>query len=178
MSLKLCYLGLGANLAQPLQQLELAVQALGQLPDSSLLAVSSFYGSKPMGPQDQPDYVNAVAQLQTRLSAEQLLDALQSIEQQQGRQRKDQRWGARTLDLDILLYGDEIIQTERLTVPHYGMKVREFVLYPLAEIAPQLQLPDGSLLSTLLAQVPANGLTVLSVNSGVNSGTSSDSKFL
>lgn len=174
MSLKLCYLGLGANLEQPLQQLELAVKALGQLPDSSLLAVSSFYGSKPMGPQDQPDYVNAVALVQTRLSAEQLLDALQQIEQQQGRQRKDQRWGARTLDLDILLYGDEIIQTERLTVPHYGMKVREFVLYPLAEIAPQLQLPDGSLLRDLLAQVPVNGLTVLSRSSAVNSSGNSD----
>ena len=152
------YIGLGANLAQPLAQLQQAVAALRLLPASQLVAVSSFYGSKPMGPQDQPDYVNAVAALDTELSAEALLDALQQIEQQQGRQRKDERWGPRTLDLDILLYGDDIINSERLTVPHYGLKQREFVLYPLAEIAPNLRLPDGSVLSSLLQQVPLNGL--------------------
>ena len=153
-----CYIGLGANLAQPLAQLQQAVAALRLLPASQLIAVSSFYGSKPMGPQDQPDYVNAVAALDTELPAEALLDALQQIEQQQGRQRKDERWGPRTLDLDILLYGDDIINSERLTVPHYGLKQREFVLYPLAEIAPNLRLPDGSVLSSLLGQVPLNGL--------------------
>ncbi|WP_166837206.1 2-amino-4-hydroxy-6-hydroxymethyldihydropteridine diphosphokinase [Rheinheimera pleomorphica] len=153
-----CYIGLGANLAQPLAQLQQAVAALRLLPASQLIAVSSFYGSKPMGPQDQPDYVNAVAALDTELPAEALLDALQLIEQQQGRQRKDERWGPRTLDLDILLYGDDIINSERLTVPHYGLKQREFVLYPLAEIAPNLSLPDGTVLSSLLAQVPLNGL--------------------
>ena len=153
-----CYIGLGANLAQPLAQLQQAVAALRLLPASQLVAVSSFYGSKPMGPQDQPDYVNAVAALDTELPAEALLDALQQIEQQQGRQRKDERWGPRTLDLDILLYGDDIINSERLTVPHYGLKQREFVLYPLAEIAPNLHLPDGSVLSSLLQQVPLNGL--------------------
>ena len=153
-----CYIGLGANLAQPLAQLQQAVAALRLLPASQLITVSSFYGSKPMGPQDQPDYVNAVAALDTELPAETLLDALQLIEQQQGRQRKDERWGPRTLDLDILLYGDDIINSERLTVPHYGLKQREFVLYPLAEIAPNLSLPDGTVLSSLLAQVPLNGL--------------------
>ena len=153
-----CYIGLGANLAQPLAQLQQAVTALRLLPASQLVAVSSFYGSKPMGPQDQPDYVNAVAALDTELPAEALLDALQQIEQQQGRQRKDERWGPRTLDLDILLYGDDIINSERLTVPHYGLKQREFVLYPLAEIAPNLSLPDGTVLSSLLEQVPLNGL--------------------
>ena len=153
-----CYIGLGANLAQPLAQLQQAVAALRLLPASQLIAVSSFYGSKPMGPQDQPDYVNAVAALDTELPAEALLDALQLIEQKQGRQRKDERWGPRTLDLDILLYGDDIINSERLTVPHYGLKQREFVLYPLAEIAPNLSLPDGTVLSSLLAQVPLNGL--------------------
>ncbi len=97
-----------------------------------------------MGPQDQPDYVNAVAALHTRLAAEDLLTELQKIELEQGRQRKDERWGPRTLDLDILLFGHEIIQTERLTVPHYGMKQREFVLYPLAELNSDLVLPDGT----------------------------------
>ena len=156
-----CYIGLGANLEQPLAQLQQAVAALKLLPHSSLVAVSGFYGSKPMGPQDQPDYVNAAAALDTALSPEQLLDALQQIEQQQGRMRKAERWGARTLDLDILLYGDQVIATERLTVPHYGLRVREFVLYPLFEIAPQLSLPDGTVLSSLLEQVPLNGLQKL-----------------
>ena len=156
-----CYLGLGANLAEPVMQLQQAVTALQQLPQVQLLAVSSFYCSKPMGPQDQPDYVNAVAAINTNLLPEQLLDALQQIEQQQGRARKAERWGPRSLDLDLLLYGNEVISSERLTVPHYGLKLREFVLYPLHEIAPQLRLPDGSVLSSLLEQVPLNGLQKL-----------------
>lgn len=154
----LVYIGLGANLGQPVHQLEQAVFALQHISESELLQVSGFYGSKPMGPQDQPDYVNAVAALRTTLSAEALLDQLQRIELEQGRQRKDERWGPRTLDLDILLFGQQIIQTERLTVPHYGMKLREFVLYPLAEIQPELVLPDGVQLTELLALVPPNGL--------------------
>ena len=155
------YIGLGANLNQPVQQLQQAIEALQQLPDSELIAVSSLYGSKPMGPQDQPDYVNAVAALDTALEAEALLDALQQIEQLHGRQRKAERWGPRTLDLDILLFGHDIIQTERLTVPHYGMKQREFVLYPLAELNSDLVLPDGTRLTELLTTVPLNGLTRL-----------------
>jgi 2-amino-4-hydroxy-6-hydroxymethyldihydropteridine diphosphokinase len=157
----LVYIGLGANLAQPVQQLERAVVALQSIKDTELVKVSGFYGSKPMGPQDQPDYVNAVAALRTHLSAEDLLTQLQQIELEQGRQRKDERWGPRTLDLDILLFGHDIIQTERLTVPHYGMKVREFVLYPLAELNSSLVLPDGTLLTELLAAVPHNGLSRL-----------------
>lgn len=153
-----CYIGLGANLAQPVQQLQHALDALQQIPHCQLTAVSSFYGSKPMGPQDQPDYVNAVVAIDTSLSPLQLLDTLQQIEQQQGRTRKAERWGPRTLDLDILLYSNDIIETERLVVPHYGLKVREFVLHPLHEIAPELSLPDGTVLSSLLAQVPLNGL--------------------
>lgn len=155
------YIGLGANLNQPVQQLQQAIRALQQLPCSELIAVSSLYGSKPMGPQDQPDYVNAVAALDTTLEAEALLDALQQIEQLHGRQRKAERWGPRTLDLDILLYGTLVITSSRLAVPHYGLHQREFVLYPLYEIAPQLQLPDGTVLSSLLAQVPLNGLQKL-----------------
>ncbi|WP_233078483.1 2-amino-4-hydroxy-6-hydroxymethyldihydropteridine diphosphokinase [Rheinheimera soli] len=157
----LVYIGLGANLNQPVQQLERAVLALQNMKETELVQVSGFYGSKPMGPQDQPDYVNAVALLSTRLSAEDMLTQLQQIELEQGRQRKDERWGPRTLDLDILLFGDELIQTERLTVPHYGMKVREFVLYPLAELNLSLVLPDGTLLTELLATVPRNGLSRL-----------------
>lgn len=156
-----CYLGLGANLAQPVLQLQQALASLQQLPRTKVAAVSGFYASKPMGPQDQPDYVNAVAAIDTALAPESLLDALQQIEQQQGRARKDERWGPRTLDLDILLYGNEIINTARLTVPHYGLQLREFVLYPLYEIAPQLSLPDGTVLCSLLEQIPLNGLQKL-----------------
>lgn len=156
-----CYIGLGANLVEPVAQLQAAVTALGQLPETELVQVSRFYSSKPMGPQDQPDYVNAVAALDTRLTPLALLHALQQIELAQGRQRKAERWGPRTLDLDILLFGTQQIDHPELTVPHYGMQLREFVLYPLAELAPDLILPDGVALQSLLQQVPLNGLTPL-----------------
>ncbi len=156
-----CYIGLGANLADPVDQLQRAITHLAQIPNSCVVAVSALYGSKPMGPQDQPDYVNAVAAMDTTLSAEALLDALQHIELEHGRQRKAERWGPRTLDLDMLLYGQQQIATDRLTVPHYGMTTREFVLYPLHEIAPALCLPTGQSLQQLLAQVPLNGLHII-----------------
>lgn len=156
-----CYIGLGANLVEPVAQLQAAVTALGQLPETELVQVSRFYSSKPMGPQDQPDYVNAVAALNTRLTPLALLHALQQIELAHGRQRKAERWGPRTLDLDILLFGMQQVDHPELTVPHYGMRVREFVLYPLAELAPDLILPDGVALNSLLQQVPLNGLAPL-----------------
>ena len=145
------YIALGSNLANPRQQLQDALQALNQLPHSRLVAQSAFYQSQPLGPQDQPDYVNAVACLETALPALALLDALQQIEQQQGRVRL-RRWGERTLDLDILLFNQEVIQSERLTVPHYDMHNREFVIVPLYEIAPQLILPNGTPLAQLVQQ--------------------------
>ncbi|CAM4219009.1 2-amino-4-hydroxy-6-hydroxymethyldihydropteridine diphosphokinase [Pseudoalteromonas byunsanensis] len=153
------YIGLGANLDDPISQLKNALHALETLPKSRFVCSSRLYGSKPMGPQDQPDYVNAVACLHTELTAEALLDSLQAIEQEQGRVRKDERWGPRTLDLDILLFGNEVIQTPRLTVPHYGLCDREFVVYPLLEIAPQLVLPNGMKLSDISTQLPLNDLT-------------------
>ena len=144
----IAYIALGSNLHTPLEQLKRALKALAQLPQTQLMAVSSFYRSKPLGPQDQPDYLNAVVEISTALSPLALLDELQRIENEQGRVRL-RRWGERTLDLDILLYGDEIIQTERLTVPHYDMHNREFVIVPLAEIAPNLILPNGQKLTEL-----------------------------
>ncbi len=101
--------------------------------------------------------------IKTNLTPLELLDCTQAIEQEQGRVRKDERWGPRTLDLDMILYGNEVIDSERLTVPHYGMREREFVLYPLAEIAPSLQLPDGTEVSSLLEQVDRNGTQHLAV---------------
>lgn len=153
------YIGLGSNLAEPQQQLRGALQALAELPHSRLAAVSSLYGSDPLGPADQPRYVNAVAALDTSLAPLALLDALQRIELAQGRERKAERWGPRTLDLDILLFGERLIDEPRLTVPHYHMQARAFVLYPLAEIAPaELVLPDGRTLVDLLAACPFSGL--------------------
>jgi 2-amino-4-hydroxy-6-hydroxymethyldihydropteridine diphosphokinase len=110
-----------------------------------------------MGPQDQPEYINAVASLETNLQAEALLDALQAIEQAQGRVR-DERWGPRTLDLDILLYGDEVIDSDRLTIPHPGLSEREFVLYPLYELAPDLMIPGLGSLASLYQHCDANGI--------------------
>ncbi|EIE1226622.1 2-amino-4-hydroxy-6-hydroxymethyldihydropteridine diphosphokinase [Vibrio vulnificus] len=154
------YIAIGSNLADPVSQTKSAIEALKTLPKSRLLVASQLYSSTPMGPQDQPDYINAVAAIETELTPLELLDCTQAIELEQGRVRKEKRWGPRTLDLDIILYGDEVIDSERLTVPHYGMKEREFVLYPLAEIAPNLTLPDGTELSRLLTLVDKNGLGI------------------
>ncbi|TBL95879.1 2-amino-4-hydroxy-6-hydroxymethyldihydropteridine diphosphokinase [Hafnia alvei] len=153
------YIALGSNLANPLHQVQSALNALAELPQTKLIATSSLYRTPPLGPQDQPDYLNAVVALDTDLSAENLLDHTQKIELEHGRVRKDERWGPRTLDLDILLFGDEIINTERLTVPHYDMKNRQFMLYPLAEIAHELYFPTGESLQSVIAQLGAEPLT-------------------
>lgn len=151
------YIGLGSNLAEPTEQLRQALVALEQLPGTRLAAVSSFYVSDSLLP-GQPRYTNAVAALDTGLEPLQLLDALQAIELDQGRERHE-RWGPRTLDLDILLFGQRLIDEPRLRVPHYQMHLRAFVLYPLAEISSEdLQLPDGRPLSELLAACPFAGL--------------------
>lgn len=152
------YIALGSNLAKPVDQVNCALEALAHMPRTKLVVCSAFYRSKPLGPQNQPDFLNAVVALDTELPPEELLDCTQAIEQNQGRVRKLERWGPRTLDLDMLLYGDRVINTERLTVPHYDMKNREFMLYPLAEIAPELIFPDGESLQTVLTRVPLNGL--------------------
>ncbi|AOL14679.1 TPA: 2-amino-4-hydroxy-6-hydroxymethyldihydropteridine diphosphokinase [Enterobacter asburiae] len=151
----LAYIAIGSNLASPLEQVNAAVQALGEIPQSKLVAVSSFYRTPPLGPQDQPDYLNAAVVLETALDAETLLDNTQRIELQQGRVRKAERWGPRTLDLDIMLFGHETINTERLTVPHYDMKNRGFMLWPLFEVAPDLIFPDGIPLRTILDNLNA-----------------------
>ncbi|AXB32330.1 2-amino-4-hydroxy-6-hydroxymethyldihydropteridine diphosphokinase [Vibrio campbellii] len=154
------YIAVGSNLADPVSQAKQAIEALKTLPNSKFVQASSLYSSTPMGPQNQPDYINAVVAIKTNLTPLELLDCTQAIEQEQGRVRKEERWGPRTLDLDMILYGNEVIDSERLTVPHYGMREREFVLYPLAEIAPSLQLPDGTEVSSLLEQVDRNGLNI------------------
>lgn len=127
------FIGLGSNLENPIAQLDDAIEAMKQLQTIGLMRVSSCYKSKPMGPQDQDDYINAVVEIETELEAEALLDILQQIEQQQGRIRT-RHWGPRTLDLDILLYGNMEINTERLVIPHPGITERNFVLFPLVEL--------------------------------------------
>lgn len=155
------YIGLGANLNNPKQQIEVAFKALANLPNTQLLLRSSLYQSAPMGPQDQDDYINAVAKIETSLTPIDLLDQLQSIEKTQGRVRKAERWGPRTLDLDLLLFGDQAIQCERLTIPHYGLRQRAFVLLPIQEIAPELKLPDGTSINSIVEELTEQGITKL-----------------
>jgi len=153
----LVYIGLGSNLENPLQQIKTAINDLQSLADISVISVSSLYQSPPMGPADQPDYINAVLSLETTLQPHQLLDVLQRVEQRHGRVRK-RHWGERTLDLDILLYDKQILDDERLKVPHPGMAERAFVLYPLAEIAPDLDIPGLGSLQQLLLLCPQGEL--------------------
>ncbi|MDY0250159.1 MAG: 2-amino-4-hydroxy-6-hydroxymethyldihydropteridine diphosphokinase [Pseudomonas sp.] len=151
------YIGLGSNLATPEQHINTALNTLAQLPQTRLISHSAYYSSAPLGPADQPRYMNAVAHLETTLAADELLDHLQAIELSQGRERKAERWGPRTLDLDILLFGERIISNERLCVPHYHMHARPFVLLPLAELCPaDFQLPDGRWLADLLSHCPVD----------------------
>ena len=158
----LAYIGLGSNLDEPLNQVRSALDELAALPQSHCLAQSSLYRSPPMGPQDQPDYINAVALLETTLEPLALLAQLQRIEAQHHRQRGLERWGPRTLDLDLLLYDDTEMTTPTLTVPHPGLYERNFVLYPLMEIVAaresDLAIPGRGMLSELMAKCDRDGL--------------------
>lgn len=145
------FIGIGSNLQDPLQQVIAATEQLQQLPETIFLQASSCYQSPPLGPPDQPNFINRVVSLETQLFPEPLLDCLQAIENAQGRVRL-QHWGPRVIDLDILLYGEQIIASPRLTIPHAGLKERAFVLYPLAEIAPDLILPSGESVLKLKAE--------------------------
>lgn len=152
------YIGLGSNLDNPLQQIRSAAQTISDLADVDDSLLSPLYSSQPVGPQDQPDYINAVMRFKTRLAPLELLKQLQAIENQHGRVRSI-RWGARTLDLDLLLYDDLILNLPELIVPHPELKNRSFVLYPLADIAPEnLLIPGMVSLSNLLAACSAEGL--------------------
>ena len=152
------YIGLGSNLDNPVSQIKSARISIASIEGVSELSFSSLFHSVPIGPQDQPDYVNAVMCIETHLSSIELLRSLQAIETMQGRVRKGDRWGARTLDLDILLYGDQEIEMPDLKVPHTGIAERSFVLYPLFEITPQLIVPGKGVLADLVAKCPLDGL--------------------
>ena len=138
----------------PARQVRSAIAAIDTSNDMQLLSVSSLYSSPPMGPPDQPDYVNAVVEIRTLLDSLVLLDRLQRIERDHDRVRGDIRWGARTLDLDILWFGDRRIECDRLRIPHPGMHERAFVIVPLAEIAPDLVVASGITVAALAQSMP------------------------
>lgn len=160
----IAFVGLGSNLASPSEQLKCALLEMHRHTQISMQRCSHLYSSSPMGPQDQPDFVNAVCQLTTSLSPLELLDVLQAIELKQGRERLGEKWGPRTLDLDLLMYNDLRMQSERLTLPHYGMQQREFVLVPLFEIAPDLIMQDGQTLAAWISKCSLSGLKRLADN--------------
>ncbi len=145
------FVGLGSNLDQPARQLQRAFGELAEIPGTSLEARSSLYVSQPMGPADQPDYLNAVARLETVLEPLALLDRLQAIETLHQR-RRERHWGPRTLDLDLLLYDDLVMDSPRLRIPHPGMGERDFVLEPLLEIGGDIEIPGRGRAADLLAQ--------------------------
>lgn len=152
------YIGLGSNLDDPLRQVRTAALEISALPDVRDPKLSPIYSSHPVGPQDQPDYINAVMHVRTPLSPLDLLGQLQAIENQHGR-RRSTRWGARTLDLDLLLYDDLILNAPDLIVPHAELANRAFVLYPLSDIAPaDLPIPGKGKLTDLLAKCDAGGI--------------------
>ncbi len=160
----LAYVGLGSNLDDPAARIMQALGELKSLPKTRLLQHSSLFGNPPMGPPNQPDYVNAVAELETALSAHALLRCLQDIEFGIGRVRGGERWGPRIIDLDLLVYGQEQIEDDTLIIPHPGIAERAFVLYPLAEIAPDLIIPGSAAVRDLAAKVSPDGLMRLAIN--------------
>ena len=147
------FVGLGANLGDAMNTLRLAWQDILDLPGVEAGVCSSFYRSRPMDERDGPDYCNAVVAIEYTQDAATLLAQLQQLESKYGRQRTEDQWASRTLDLDILLFGDEVIDTADLIVPHYDMHNRDFVLIPLLEIAPYIEIPgegDAQALTTAL----------------------------
>ena len=163
MTEEVVFIALGSNLNDPREQVTSALSSIGKLPQTQIKAVSRWYQSRAVGPGQQPDYINGVAKIITALPPINLLLALQNIEMAHGRIRNPQdRWHARTLDLDILLYGDQILLTPELTIPHPHIAQRNFVLQPLADLKPELIFPDGTPLARLLENCSTEGIVVLS----------------
>lgn len=152
------YIGLGSNLDGPVGQIKHAVDALAELPESRLGAMSPFYRNPPMGPEDQPDFVNAVAVILTHLGPDDLLSGIQGIERQAGRRSSGPRWGPRCIDLDILAYAARVIDSAELKIPHPGICERNFVLFPLLDLAPELVIPGCGVVRELAKCVDASTL--------------------
>jgi 2-amino-4-hydroxy-6-hydroxymethyldihydropteridine diphosphokinase len=152
------YVALGSNLDDPAARVREALARLRGVADTRLVAGSSLWSSRPLGPRNQPDFVNAVAGLLTALSPPALLGELKAIERAMGRHPAGPRWGPRIIDLDLLAYGTVTASGPGLSVPHPGVQERDFVLYPLAEIAPELWIPGAGRVRTLAARVEDRGL--------------------
>lgn len=162
MQLTRAYIGMGSNLKNPRQQVIRALEELAALPQSHGMRTSPWYTSKAVGPGTQPDYTNGAVVIDTTLTPYELLDELQKIEQKHGRERHI-RWGPRTLDLDLLLFGDHILNTERLTVPHPRIRERNFVVFPLVDLNPTLELPQQTIGATLF---PVISISILASQLG------------
>lgn len=155
------YVGLGSNLDEPVRQIEAGFAALATLPDTLLVACSRRYRSQPLGPQDQPDFVNAVAGLLTKLTPETLLHALKQLEATLGRAQPVLRWGPRRIDFDLLVFGSETRSDAALTLPHPGVQQRNWVLYPLSDVAPDLRIPGAGRSAVLAARIGMDGIEPL-----------------
>jgi 2-amino-4-hydroxy-6-hydroxymethyldihydropteridine diphosphokinase len=151
------YLSLGSNLSNPILQLDNALESISSNPHINMIDVSSYYKTDPVGGVEQDDFINAVCKIDTSLTASGLLEVCHKIEQQQRRVR-ERRWGPRTIDIDILLYGDEIIKTKDLTIPHAEMSVRGFVLIPLSEIDKNIEIPERGALKDLVELAGVGGV--------------------
>ncbi len=152
------FIALGSNLDDPIQHVKSAITDIKKLQNVKLISTSHLYQSSPVGPQDQPNFINAVVLVETILTAHELLKSLQQIEEQHGRERKGKRWGPRTLDLDLILYGKKSISTPCLIVPHPEIYNRSFVLLPLFDIEPKLIFPDGKSLKKIISTCNVEGI--------------------
>jgi 2-amino-4-hydroxy-6-hydroxymethyldihydropteridine diphosphokinase len=156
------YVGIGGNLDGPAERVRRAAAALGILPDTRLVQLSRLYRNPPLGGMAQPDFVNAVAAILTGLEPLQLLEQLHALERDQGRHRAPgEHWAPRTLDLDLLVFGERVLRTNRITVPHPGIPARNFVLFPLLEIAPELRVPGAGMVAHLARALSPAGLVPL-----------------
>lgn len=162
------YVGIGSNLGEPVKQVLRARDALAALPKTRLVALSPLYRNPAVGPGEQPDYVNAVAAIETGLEPRDLLNALLAIEAEQGRVRGPERWQPRILDLDLLVHGNRVIDEDGLTVPHPHIHERAFVLRPLADIAPDLDVPGLGPVAAMLSRVSEADLHRVDVDAGAH----------
>ena len=152
------YVALGSNLSEPQRQVERAFEALAAMPGAKLVQRSGLWRSQPMGPQDQPEFINAAAGLVTTTAPREFLTELKSIERRLGRNEPAVRWGPRSIDLDLLVFGDEELNEPGLVLPHPGLHQRNFVLYPLAEIAAELWVPGLARVCRLRERVSGAGI--------------------
>jgi len=162
------YVGLGSNLDDPANQVRRAIAALETLPQSRLVSRSSLFGSKPLGPAQQPDFVNAVAGLLSQLEVDAFFGALRALERALGREPPRVRWGARSIDLDLLVFGNLRVDTPELTLPHPGIVQRNFVLYPLLQVAPALYVPGCGRVEELAARADPAGIWRLDQHSNTH----------